>query len=191
MLRMYVTTMPVIVAGIMSVIFTKTSVYRRYAKPIDGFYCLRDGRRVFGDNKTWIGFFAMIIFCAVCNLVYGYLLHSFDLSYMSDLYNCHDNTLFFNLVVGFLFGLLYVLLELPNSFMKRRFDIEPGKTMLKGVGYFFLVYDQIDSLIGVMFVIYAVSNISFAKYLGYVALGGFTHILLNSLLYLLKLRRNV
>ena len=67
----------------------------------------------------------------------------------------------------------------------------PGKTERSAVGAVFFVVDQIDSLLGVMLVLMAFSGISFARYLGYIALGAGTHILVNLILYLLHIRKNL
>ena len=57
LLKMYVTMFPVILAGILNMLFVKTSLYLRLRRPMDGGRTLWDGRRLFGDNKTWAGFF--------------------------------------------------------------------------------------------------------------------------------------
>lgn len=190
-LDMYITTLPVILSGIFNMVFTKTGIYRRHKYPIDNYKCFTDGRRILGDNKTWIGFFSMIVLCIVTQMICGGILKTAGMETHNELYRLHDNITPYNMLVGVLFGLTYMILELPNSFVKRRLDIEPGKTKNSVMGAMFFVIDQIDSLIGVMAVIYVMSDISFWKYLGYVALGGITHIVINLILYKAKIRRNV
>lgn len=190
-LDMYVTAFPVILSGILNMVFTRTGFYRRHRTPIDRGRCLRDGRRLLGDNKTWAGFFAMIAFCTAIQPVFGLFLRRTGLEAHNELYRIHTNRFAYNVWIGFLFGLAYMLLELPNSFVKRRLGIEPGKTRRSGIGAVFFVIDQIDSLIGVMAVIYAFSDISFGKYLGYIALGGMTHIGINLVLFKIRIRRNL
>jgi hypothetical protein len=77
--------------------------------------------------------------------------------------------------------------ELPNSFIKRRLDITPGKT--KNIWSF--IVDQFDSIIGVMLLLYIFSDISFIKYIIYVLVGGLTHVIINLILYLTKVRKNI
>ncbi len=190
-LDMYITTMPIIISGILNMLFTKTSIYKKYRYPIDRYKCLKDGKRILGDNKTYIGFISMIIISIVIQIIYGWVLKILNLEGHSELYNIHENQLLYNVLLGFLFGFIYMLLELPNSFFKRRIDIKPGETKKSFFGYLFLIIDQIDSLIGTMFVIYLFSNISFLKYIGYVIIGGITHLIINVILYKLKIRRNV
>jgi hypothetical protein len=93
-------------------------------------------------------------------------------------------------MIGFLLGLAYVLLELPNSLIKRRFDISPGKSG-KGIKSIFIFLDQADSLFGCVLVIAMVYRMSFPFYLLYVFIGALTHIIINMLLYIGKLRRNM
>ena len=61
-INIYITLMPVILAGICNMIFVKTSLYKRLYSPIDGGICLKDGYRLFGENKSWGGFFSMVFF---------------------------------------------------------------------------------------------------------------------------------
>ena len=84
-----------------------------------------------------------------------------------------------------------MIFELPNSFIKRRLDIIPGKTD-KGIkGMIFFLVDQFDSILGVILVLAIVSGISFREYVEYVLLGGFTHVVINLFLYILKIRKNL
>ena len=183
--------MPLILGGIANMIFTKTNFYRKYKKPIDCNKVLSDNKRLFGDNKTWIGFISMIIFCVMSQVFWGIVCNVFSLNKMNDLYITQNNNFLFNLLYGLLFGFVYMIFELPNSFIKRRLDIADGKTATGLKGIVFFIIDQIDSLIGVMFLIYVFANITFLKYLLYILVGAFTHILINSILYLLKVRKNL
>ena len=189
--EMYLTALPVILAGILNMVFTKTKFYRRHNRPMDGGRCLSDGRRIFGENKTWVGFFSMILLCALFQILVGLLLAAFGGESHNDLYRVYDNRLVYNLAVGFSLGLTYVLLELPNSFLKRRLDIAPGQTRKSPLGALFFLIDQIDSLIGVMGLICLFSHLGLIEYLEYLLLGGVTHAFLNITLYLMKIRRNI
>ena len=183
--------LPLIFGGIANMIFTKTPIYKKWKKPIDNYKTTKSGKRYLGDNKTWIGFLSMIIFVAVFQVAFGLLNDILSISHMNDFYAVYDNSIIYNLIVGAASGFIYMLFELPNSFIKRRIDIPSGKTVGGFRGVLFFVVDQIDSLIGVMFVLFLVSNITVWKYFGYVAVGGITHILINLILKSLKIRRNI
>lgn len=191
MADMYFTMLPLMLGGVVNMIFTKTALYRRYRRPMDGGKCCRDGKRLFGDNKTWVGFFSMILFCTLLQLLFGLLCRLGGLEGHCDYYRLQDNTLSYNLLIGFLTGLVYMLSELPNSFLKRRLNIADGKTEKGRKGRLFFVIDQIDSLVGVMLLVYLFSGIPLTRYFLYVVLGGITHIAINAGLYRMKVRKNL
>lgn len=191
MLDMYFTMAPLILAGVANMLFTKTKLYQKLRSPIDGGKVMADQRRIFGNNKTWIGFFSMIFFCTLFQLIFGIFCNAADLNSHCDIYSIHENTLSLNLIFGSLTGSIYMISELPNSFIKRRLDIKDGKTEHGLKGLLFFIIDQIDSLVGVMLLLYFFSDISIKKYFLYVLLGGFTHIAINTILYLVKVRKNI
>ena len=61
-LALYITLMPVILAGILNMIFCKSSLLEAAYRPMDAGLILKDGKRLFGANKTWKGFFGMIAY---------------------------------------------------------------------------------------------------------------------------------
>ncbi len=187
---MYLTMSSVILGGILNMIFTKTPLYRKHCSPIDRGKTLKDGKRLFGDNKTWTGFFSMIVFTCAAQIIKGLILSACGGEQLDEFYLRHENTPLYNALTGAALGFIYMLFELPNSFIKRRIDIPPGKTVRGMQGAAFFIYDQIDSLIGVMLLLVIISGISWGKYLLYILLGGVTHIVINLLLYFIKVRRN-
>lgn len=189
--NMYITMLPVILGGIFNMIFTKTAFYRSRRVPMDHGKTWRDGKRIFGDNKTFIGFFSMIFFTMLAQVLWGACCSWWNINGWNELYLFHSNTFVFNVLAGLLFGFAYAIFELPNSFLKRRVDIQPGKTNSGGIGAFFFVLDQIDSLLGVMLGLVFLSHISFWKYLAYILLGAVTHVSVNLVLYKLHIRKNL
>ena len=191
-LIMYATLMPVVIGGAANMIFTKTTLYRRHRSPIDGGKSCPDGRRIFGDNKTWAGFFGMIAATCIAQMLWGLLSASSDaVGSRNELYRHFDNTLLFNAAAGAVFGLAYVLCELPNSFIKRRIGIHPGKTTSGLRGAAFFIIDQIDSLLGVVLILAIIAGLTVPQYIQYIILGALTHIALNAALYALKIRKNI
>nr|WP_207717274.1 CDP-archaeol synthase [Clostridium acetobutylicum] len=189
---MYITLFPVILAGIFNMIFVKLPVLNVLKYPIDNNKTLKDGKRIFGDNKTWKGFLGMVVFAAISTVIWGVICSLNKAIYQNNLsYSYHKNIFTFNIILGLALGLAYALCELPNSFFKRRVGIEPGKSINKKNGYVFIIIDQVDSLFGCAFVISLVSSMTLPYYLICVFLGGVTHYILNVLLYLLKLKKNI
>ena len=188
--RIYFTMIPLILGGIANMIFTKTELYKKNNKPIDCGKTL-NGKRIFGDNKTYIGFISMMFFCTVFQILFGVFCNVLNLNQHNDLYNIRENTFTLNLIFGLLTGFVYMISELPNSFIKRQLDIKPGKTASGIKGVLFFLIDQIDSLIGVMFLLFLFSDFSIIRYFLYLLLGAITHIIINLILYTVKIRKNI
>ena len=69
----------------------------RFAWPMDNGLKLRDGYRLFGNSKTWRGFFSAVIFTTVVAILWGLVP-----------------------LTGLLFGALTMTGDLLTSFIKRR-----------------------------------------------------------------------
>ena len=190
-LGMYLTMSPLIASGVANMIFTKTKMYKEHKSPIDGGKKLKDGNRVLGDNKTWLGFFSMILFSMIFQVICGVICNVFSWNSSNDFYISNPNVLSLNIVFGFFIGFAYMIFELPNSFIKRRLNIKPGQHGKGFTGKLFFVIDQFDSMIGVMLVLYLFTDISFLKMLGYIFVGAFTHLFINVVLRFLKVRKNL
>jgi len=190
-LDMYITMFPLILGGIFNMLFVKTQWYQKRKVPIDKGCVWIDGKPLFGENKTYIGFISMVFIVMIMQIFWGFISTQLDFDSHNELYLYYSNTLLTNLIVGFSFGFVYMLFELLNSFIKRRLNIQAGKTDKGLKGVIFFVIDQIDSLIGVFFVLMLFNKMSFLRYLQYLILGGLTHIIVNGFLFLLKVRRNL
>lgn len=130
--------LPVMVAAAAQIAAIKLDLLARLKVPIDGGARWR-GRRLLGDNKTWRG---LVIYAGVSALaiVPQGLWRAPHLEYFD--YG-DPQTL---VLAGLLLGLGFALGELPNSFLKRQRDLQPGQ---RG-GPLQVVLDQVDSLIGAL-----------------------------------------
>lgn len=188
-LKMYIAMTPVIMAGILNMLFVKTPLFAKINRPIDNGRTLHDGKRIFGDNKTIAGFIGMIVAGAISQLLWGFICLNFPEK--CYIYSRFENTPLFNLAAGAAMGFAYALFELPNSFIKRRLDIPCGKTVGGVFGKIFFFIDQVDSLFGVAAVFALLYPMPVWQYFLYIILGAVTHIAVNSLLYALKIRKNL
>ena len=188
---MYVTLAPVILAGVFNMIFCKLGILRFLQIPIDGGRTLSDGNRIFGDNKTWKGFIGYVILGVAFTVLWGAVIKNTGLNALNFFYINHENKVSFNLMVGVLLGLAYALFELPNSFVKRRIGISPGKPAKGVIKALFVFVDQADSIFGCALVVCLFYNLGILKYLGFVIVGAATHIVFNMLLYFAHLRKNM
>lgn len=190
-ITMYFTLMPAILAGILTMAWCRLPVLRTLKRPVDGGKTLRDGNRIFGDNKTWQGFAGYVLLNAAAALFWGAVsAQSVFLTEHNYFYRCWENTPGYNLRIGLLLGLGYALFELPNSFLKRRLGIAPGKAVQGGWKPFFIFLDQADSVIGCTFVVWMHYDLGWKLFVGFIIVGAGTHLVLNMLLYAAGLRSN-
>lgn len=189
--KLYVTLLSAIIAGLVNSIFCKLNVFKFLKKPIDNNIKLKDGKRLFGDNKTWKGFIGYIVFNIIFAVLFGLIWKVTKLEHLNYFYINHNNTILYNILVGALLGLFYALFELPNSFLKRRLGIEEGKTTNGLLKVFFIFLDQADSIFGMALVVWTFYPIGVWIYLLFILVGAITHIVLNMLLYFLHVRKNM
>ena len=190
-ISMYITLMPTLLAGIGTMIWCKLPILESINVPLDEGKCLIDKKRIFGDNKTYKGLVGYIVMNVLMSIIWFYLCKYFSMEKYNLFFVNYPNTFWYALLVGVLLGLAYSLFELPNSFLKRRFDIKEGKSAEGKKKIIFFILDQTDSLLGRCAVVCFFYKMSSAFYLGYIMLGAVTHIVCNVLLYSLKLRRNI
>lgn len=190
-ISLYISMLPVILGASLNMAFCKAPIFNQLRQPIDGDRLFSDGQPFFGPNKTYKGFVGMIFITAFCQALWGKCLQQLPtLASLNLYYHYQANHLAYNLALGALLGLAYVLFELPNSFIKRRLQIPPGENARSVLFWPFFILDQIDSLIGIVLFSLFVTDLSWGQGLGIIGLGFFTHILVNQLLYRLHLRNN-
>lgn len=192
-ISLYITTIPVILAGILNMVVVKQKWFKDRAVPIDLNHRLYDGHRVLGENKTFQGFLGMIVLSIITQIIWGMILSMsiLTLERFNDFYTKYQNTILTNICIGALLGFTYMLFELPNSFLKRRFNIKSGSKGKGLVGFIFFIFDYIDSIIGIAFIIKVLCKIDIEKVLWYIILGGLTHLAVNIILYILKIKKEI
>lgn len=145
--------LPMILAGICNMAFMKLPLLSSWRIPMDGGKVLADGERLFGDNKSWKGFFGMIIFTAFWLWVFELWAKSSPAIDALSLIPFRQWRFPFNgILYGAIWGLGYVLAELPNSYLKRRMKIAPGSSAEGPFKLFFTILDQSDSVIGCLLI---------------------------------------
>jgi CDP-diglyceride synthetase len=180
---------PVILAGSGNMVFVKVHWLDALKKPVDGGLVLPDGERLFGENKTWKGFAGMIVlsslFTGMCYFFYQAFPWARELSLIPFAEFSTGSAFFW----GGFWGLGYVLFELPNSFVKRRLKIPPGRNVTGARGVFFYVLDQADSVIGCSLFMLFFYRPPLAVFFGIIGVGIAVHLAVNLLLFALKLKK--
>jgi len=185
---------PSIVGPILCMVILKTKFLLFLNKPIDNNTVLKDGKRMFGDNKTIRGFFTYVFSTVIVSIIWGVICSQIDiLGNNNALYMVHKNTMLFNGMIGFLYGVAYAIFELPNSFIKRRFNVDNSNVReIKSIKkYIFRLVDLIDSAIGCVLVLALFYKMTGFQYIVLVLIGGLLHYIIVFILYKLKIKKEI
>jgi hypothetical protein len=132
-----------VLAGVAQTAWFKWPRSRAFAWPIDGGLTLR-GRRLFGVNKTVRGFVVMIPAAAAACALLGSLTDPVALG-LWVLPPAGYAALGAWAAMGFMAG------ELPNSFLKRQLDIDPGRGVSHPAARCLqFAVDRLDSGVGML-----------------------------------------
>ena len=174
--------LPVILSAVAHMIAVKFNLFGFLKIPLDLGMTYRD-KRIFGENKTFRGIFLMVLFSIIFCYFFEFITVNFE---KID----HYNLLYFDkyppLFYGILYGLGYTLSELPNSFYKRQINVPPGK---RG-NIFIVLIDQVDSVIGCLFLLLPFSELSLGMIMAGVLFFASIHLLINFVLFLSGVREN-
>jgi hypothetical protein len=182
--------LPVTIAGICNMIYVKIPLVRRWNAPMDGSRTSKDGKRLFGDHKTWQGFGGMIVLTGLWMAAWVWAATHFSWASRLTVIDYHQwdfpaDALWY----GGWWGFGYVLFELPNSYIKRRIDIAPGKNASGWKGALFLFIDQADSIVGCMIFMLLFYRPNWREALLIFLMGVGIHYSINILLYLTGLKK--
>ncbi len=172
---------PLILAAIFHMVVVHYNWISSTTYPLDHKMTFRS-RRIFGKNKTYRGVIVMVLASIAFTYLYVFFLnHSASMSRLNLLDFEHYSPIFY----GVIYGLGYVIGELPNSFFKRQFGITEGKS----TSFIQRLIDQLDSVIIILLLLALFSNFSWEHFWWGILYGGLLHLAINYLLYLLKLRK--
>lgn len=143
-----------------------------------GFLKIPISTPLFGQNKTIRGFIILPVLCGLTAYLVSLFLGPLTSSMLRDI------------SIGAGLGLIYMLSELPNSYVKRRLGIAQGQQS-KRYRIVQLLADKMDSILGVLIFYYFMVPITWFSIavIFLIALG--LHLLLSYLLVLLKIKRSI
>jgi len=159
-------------AGFIHTTWLKSSWWRSLAIPLDFGIRIR-GRRIFGENKMVRGFVMIIPAGALSFFILAKLFTGpwplSPLQYAG---------------LGALAGLGFMLGELPNSFVKRQFDIGPGQAPRNPIAVALtFVVDRIDSILGMLVALSMVVPAPATVWFYLLLIGPGIHLAFSALLY--------
>jgi hypothetical protein len=155
--------LPLIVSNIVHMIAIRMAWLPGLARPVHA--------PLFGANKTWRGFLLLPLLNALA----------------LPLFNPGD-ALLGSIGLGAFLGLVYMLFELPNSFVKRRMGIASG-AQAASHRLLFGAMDKTDSALGVSLAYYALTDITAMEALWLFLICSTAHVLFSLLLVSLRIKR--
>lgn len=157
---------------------------KRFTWPLDGGRTFR-GRRIFGDNKTARGFFVIVPATALAMAGFGTVAQRANVA----IWPLSVPGL---LLLGAVSALGLMIGELPNSFLKRQLDVEPGRPPKHRFGKVIsAVADRLDSVVGALLGAALVVDMSWATAAWCFVLGPPIHALFSALLYVLGVKKRM
>jgi CDP-archaeol synthase len=157
---------PLILSNVIHMMVVKRAVFSALAVPVAASF--------FGSNKTWRGF---VVVPLLNGLFTGLLNFIIPLFGVSEAF-CY----------GFLLGFVYVLFELPNSWLKRRLGIAAGDRAEKQASLFMLL-DKMDSALGVSVASHFLFELSWSDTLKLFVLAVGIHVFFSWLLVFLGVKK--
>lgn len=173
-------------SGVAHVIWLNSQTAQRFSYPVDGGRTFRK-RRIFGDNKRLSGFLVLppatgLSFWAL-SLLWPQLTGATP-GALWDLSSAQYA------MMGFACGLVFLVAELPNSFLKRQLGIAPGGAPTAGpLKVLTTVIDRLDSVIGCLIAVSLIVPVPFATWVWVFALGICQHAFFSFLMFKLGLKR--
>lgn len=181
-LKLLVFAIPAATAAILHMVVVKLNLFSALKYPLDFNYTY-NGKRIFGDSKTFRGLFAMLVLSILSTYLFRWLTVVSEKIYELNIIDFNSAS---PVAIGVAFGFGYVLAELPNSFVKRQLGVEEGK---RG-SFLNVIIDQIDSPIGCMLAVIPFSGMSVSFFISGIVFFLFLHMFINVMLYLAGLRKN-
>jgi hypothetical protein len=163
--------LPILIAGLVLILVLRKNLLPKLDEPID-FGAKIQGKRIFGDNKTWRGIIIYIGMSIAACIVLWSVSHRFS-NLINVVFSLNP------LYIGSAIALSYILGELINSFVKRRLNIDPGA--LSGARAQLLL-DHVDGMITVSLVLVFGFGVQPVSIVVAVVMGILLHSLTNGLM---------
>jgi CDP-diacylglycerol--serine O-phosphatidyltransferase len=167
--------LPLMFANIVHMVFIKKDYLAVLKTPLS--------ISLFGANKTYRGFvvvgFFSFLFVEIYQVLNSYLFHSQSIW----------DSIAYPSLASFSLGIIYCLGELPNSYLKRKMGVAPGKTSQR-YKYAFILLDHIDSNVPSYLFLCLFSSLSIINAIIFSLITILIHFATNYLLFVLGIRKN-
>jgi len=177
---------PLLLAAVAQGLCIKYGWLERLKRPLDLGLHFR-GKRLFGEHKTFRGLFINVASCILGTVVQGRLQGGGLLPHWLPLLNYTA----FGYAAGLLMGLGMTAGELPNSFLKRQWNLPAGGKTEGPLGLVFFVFDQVDMVIGMWAFLFLIVRPSARLILLSLPLFLVLHVAVSTVGYLLGMRKTM
>lgn len=146
----------------------------------------------FGKNKTCRGFIVLPLLNAILYTILNWS-ESYSPSELNTVINHNfsiNNPTLFLLIIGGIYGLFYVIFELPNSFMKRRLGIEAGEYSQK-YRFFFKLIDKTDSAFGLTLFYGYLNHFNIQLMIEFFIIAVVLHVVLSLILVATNIKKSI
>jgi CDP-2,3-bis-(O-geranylgeranyl)-sn-glycerol synthase len=171
--------LPAGIANVSPVFTSRIGFLRFLYKPLD-LGKKFNGRRMLGDNKTWLGLLGGVLmgFVVIILQKYGFI-HSEWIRSISEPVNYNQANI---LYLGPLLGLGAIFGDSVESFFKRQIGINPGKTWFP--------FDQLDYILGGLLFSLIIVQLNLHYYLVIIVVWLLVHLVFTYAGYLVGLRED-
>lgn len=174
---------PLLPAAIVHGVCVKYAWLSWLKRPLD-FGLRYQGKRIFGDHKTFRAPLIYVVFCTLGTMSQAWLQGRGYLPQWLFLVDYEA----YGFLVGILLGFGMALGELPNSFLKRQLGVAPGKGKGGLLGVAFFLLDQVDLAIGIWVFLFFLIRPSWPLLAWSFLLTFMLHLAVSSVGYLLGMR---
>lgn len=172
---------PILLGGIGLILILRLGWLQQLAQPVD-FSMQLNGKRLLGDNKTWLG-----VTIYVLGAIFGCFFLSLILSSFPN--SVHPVFATNPFILGLTFSISYVAGELINSFYKRRIGIAPGKSHPQAfANKVQSVIDNVDGIIATSLALVILYSVSIQFIFAAAIAGVIVHYITDQLMKILSLK---
>lgn len=172
-------------AGLAHVLWLRSPRSAPFALPLDGGLRFR-GRRLFGDNKTVRGFLVFVPASAAVFAALGLMRAALPDWLAAGLWPLSAGELF---LLGAWGAFWFMAGELPNSFLKRQWELAPGEIPTHGTRrWLCLALDRVDSILAMLLALALVVPLGSLTALVVLGVGTGVHFLFSGLLYVARVK---
>jgi hypothetical protein len=177
---------PLFLVAIAHGLCIKYDLFPGLKRPLD-FGRAFKGKRIFGDHKAWRGLTINVLFCVVGVSIQAWLQRSSLIPAWLPLLDYPEK----GWLLGLLIGVGMTAGELPNSFLKRRMGISPGRRGQNLWAVIFFVFDQIDLAFGIWVFVFWLIKPPLILILWSIGLAFVLHLVVSTVGYVLGMRKTL